>query len=381
MHHPSIWELESFYSPRDVIIAGSGFAGLWSAYHLKKQRPAWDILLIDKNIFPTGASTRNAGFACFGSVTELMADAKNHGAGKMLETFAMRYEGIQKILETLDAKEIIYEAFGGYELITDQQYTDDNRLEQDMAWLNDLVQPVVRDSDTFQQADENLQMFGFKQVSHLVKNKLEGQLHPGKLVAALSRKIQDMGVSMLAGIELKSFETSGSQVVLQTNAPVPFCTKNLFICTNALAAQWLPGTAVVPARGQVLVTSPLPDLPFTGSFHYDEGYYYFRNLGRRVLLGGARNKAFDEEQTNELSVSAFIQDELERFLAEVILPGYHYTIDHRWSGIMGMARNHEPVVQKVADNCYCAVGLGGIGVAVAPLVGERAATLISTNNP
>lgn len=70
----SVWEKETFFAPQDIIIAGSGFVGLWSAFYLKKRNPKLKITIRDKGIIPTGASTRNAGFACFGSLTELLAD-------------------------------------------------------------------------------------------------------------------------------------------------------------------------------------------------------------------------------------------------------------------------------------------------------------------
>ena len=88
------------------------------------------------------------------------------------------------------------------------------------------------------------------------------------------------------------------------------------ICTNAFAKNLLPDADIVPARGQVLLTSPIQNLPFNGTFHSDEGFYYFRNLDNRVLLGGARNKAMDEEQTMDMNTSEFIQSELENYLTE-----------------------------------------------------------------
>jgi len=134
---------------------------------------------------------------------------------------------------------------------------------------------------------------------------------------------------------------------------------------------------VVPARGQVIVTSPIDNLLFKGTFHFNEGFYYFRNLGDRVLLGGARNKAFEEETTSEMSLSQTIQHELERFLGEVILPGRHYTIEHRWSGIMGMGGEKMPILRAVNDHVFCAVRMSGMGVALAPVVGEKIATLMT----
>jgi len=64
----SIWEKETFYAPQDIVIVGSGFVGLWSAFYLKKKDPDLKITILDRGMIPTGASTRNAGFACFGSL-------------------------------------------------------------------------------------------------------------------------------------------------------------------------------------------------------------------------------------------------------------------------------------------------------------------------
>src|SRR4051794_20986302 len=93
----SIWEKQSFYAPADILIAGSGFIGLWSAWWLKKKHPHLRITIIDRGIMPTGASTRNAGFACFGSVTELMKDVLVMGEDRMLELVEMRYKGLSRI--------------------------------------------------------------------------------------------------------------------------------------------------------------------------------------------------------------------------------------------------------------------------------------------
>ena len=67
----SIWEKESFFKHQDIIIVGSGFAGLWSAYFLSRKHKKAKITIVEKEPIPTGASTRNAGFACFGSLPEL----------------------------------------------------------------------------------------------------------------------------------------------------------------------------------------------------------------------------------------------------------------------------------------------------------------------
>lgn len=100
----SLWEKESFFAHSHVIIAGSGFAGLWSAYYLKKKLPRIRITIVDRGVIPTGASTRNAGFACFGSVTELMKDISSMGEEKMLSLVEMRYNGLARIQKVFRKK-------------------------------------------------------------------------------------------------------------------------------------------------------------------------------------------------------------------------------------------------------------------------------------
>jgi len=371
----SVWEKESFYSPKDIIIVGSGFVGLWSAYYLKKKNPKLNITIVDRGIIPTGASTRNAGFACFGSVTELVADTLSIGEEKMLDIVELRYKGLERIRKIFREKQIGYESHGGYELISEHQM-DFNILRSNIDWLNQKLKKITGRTKTFQLSDEKIARFGFTATRHLIENKLEGQLHSGKLCQSLLQFVQSLGITVLNNIEIKNFESVNGKIQLHTNQPFNLSTDQLLICTNAFAKQLMPDADVEPARGQVLVTSPIERLPFKGTFHYDEGFYYFRNLGDRVLLGGARNKAFEQEHTYELSTSDKIQHELERFLQEFILPGQSYTIDHRWSGIMGVGAEKKPILEKIKDEIYCAVRMSGMGVALAPEIGKKVAALM-----
>jgi len=367
----SFWEKETFYAHRDIIIIGSGLVGLWSAYYMKKNVPHANILIVDRGNIPTGASTRNAGFACIGSATELLAHARAAGEQKMLEMVAMRYEGLSRIQKVFGKKEIEYERYGGYELITDKQYSKLKQLKNDLGWLNITLRKAIKNEKTFRVADKKIKDFGFKQTSHLIESKTEAQLHSGKLLQALLKKVQGMGVQVFTQTEIKSFQKTGGKIILQTNLPVSLSADQLLICTNGFASQLLPEIDVIPVRGQVLVTSPIKKLAFRGAFHFDEGFYYFRNLsGNRVLLGGARNTALEAENSNEFTVTNTIQAELERFLSTVVLPKQKYTIEHRWSGIMGMGSGKFPIIKRIEKNIYCAVRMSGMGVALSPVVGD-----------
>jgi glycine/D-amino acid oxidase-like deaminating enzyme len=377
MQQVSIWEKESYFKHQDIVIAGSGFVGLWSAYYLKRKHPKLNILIVERGIIPTGASTRNAGFACFGSVTELIADMLKSGEEKMLEIVKMRFEGLEKIRETFSDSQVDFEATGGYELITESQKMDINILRSNIDFLNRKIKKIIKKPKAFRLLESTMSKFGFAGVQRIVENKFEGQLHSGKLCQALLRKVQSMGVTVLNAIEIANFENINGKIELQTRQGFNLSAGRLLICTNAFAKQLLPELSIEPARGQVLVTAPVPGLAFKGTFHYDEGFYYFRNLGNRVLLGGARNKAFEQEQTTDFATTDIIQHELEIFLREIILPGTPFDIDYRWSGIMGLGNDKKPIVKEITGNIYCAVRMGGMGVALAPVVGKEIAELMT----
>jgi hypothetical protein len=68
----SYWEQQSFFGPVDIAIIGAGLVGLTAAIYLKERRPNWRIVVLERGALPSGASTKNAGFACFGSILELI---------------------------------------------------------------------------------------------------------------------------------------------------------------------------------------------------------------------------------------------------------------------------------------------------------------------
>lgn len=154
-----------------------------------------------------------------------------------------------------------------------------------------------------------------------------------------------------------------------------FTTKKLLFATNGFASQLTDGT-VKPARAQVLITEPIVNLKIKETFHLDKGYYYFRNVSDRILLGEGRNLDFDSETTTEFGQTGIVQNKLEELLKKVILPHHDFEIAHRWSGIMGIGNSKNPIVSQLSENVYCGVRLGGMGVAIGSVVGQELADLI-----
>jgi len=145
------------------------------------------------------------------------------------------------------------------------------------------------------------------------------------------------------------------------------------ICTNAFAKEYL--TDIQAARAQVLVTKPIPNLHIRGTFHFDAGYYYFRNIENRILFGGARNLDFSGETTTEFETTKLIQDQLSRELSQFILPNTPFDIDYSWSGIMGIGSEKKPIIKKTNKNIAFGVRMGGMGVAIGASVGKQLSNL------
>ena len=381
----SAWEQSTYFAPKDVVIIGCGFVGLWTALELINKYPKMQITILERGVIPSGASTRNAGFSCFGSVSELMYDIALMGEANMLETVKMRYDGLQKIQRTFDKKVIDYDQFGGYELFEKNGPYDIQQLDKDIAYLNKILAPVLKTPKKngkyvpiYSNESKKIKQLGFQAIEALAFSPLEGQLNSAKLVLALQQAVQSKGVHILFNTEVKKFKSHKKGVTIHTNLEAPLETKQLLICTNGFAKQLMPDLDVVPARGQVFITEPIPILKFKGTYHFDEGFYYFRNVGNRLLLGGARNKDFKNEKTYSLDTSPIIQKTLEEFMMKRILPkgSKKPKIELRWSGTMGMGKIKKPIIEEVQPNIFCAVRMSGMGVAIAPIVAERVVKLM-----
>ncbi|MGZ5196713.1 MAG: NAD(P)/FAD-dependent oxidoreductase [Kaistella sp.] len=367
--NPSIWEMETFYRHRDIMIIGAGFTGLWTAISIKEKFPAASVLVVERSAVPMGASTRNAGFACFGSLTEIIADSGKMGWDKTLELVQMRFDGLQKIRKYFKPGEIDFELCGGYEILKDGL-----ALER-MNEVNEHLKKITGLKETFSPDNEKLKELGLANADILVSNPCEGSLHSGKLLQKLLEKCQQLGIEFLFGTEVSAISENDNTVQVKTNN-FEISTDKLIIATNAFTNDLIPEINLVPVRGQILLTEPIENLQLKGTFHYDEGFYYFRNLGNRILLGGARNLDFKTEETSVMETTDILQNHLEDFLKSVLLPNQDFRIAYRWSGIMAMGTEKSPVVQKISPRQIVAVRLSGMGVALAPKIGEMVAEMI-----
>lgn len=355
----SFWENDSFIKEYDLVVVGAGITGCSAVLSVLEKYPDWKVLLLERGFYPSGASSRNAGFSCFGSVSELLDDLKHTPAEKVKELVSRRYRGLQLLRNTVPEQEIDYEFCGGFELFRDaseyEKCTD--ALEMFNEWLFD----ISGEKQVYKAVEKN----GYK----VIHNRLEGYLHSGKLVRWLHKKVADAGAELRWNCEVGA--VSSGKVVLKSGAEI--AAGRILLATNGFSREITEQSGVRPARGLVMVTNELETMPWLGAWHYDKGFVYFRNLGKRLLIGGGRNQDISGEETTEDAVNPVIKAYLIDFMRETLRLDGNWTIDFEWTGIMGFGEGKGPSCREIEVGVWIAAGLGGMGVALGMQFGKDVA--------
>ena len=369
----SYWEIKSWLTDIDFAIIGSGIVGLSCAIHLRELHPKAKIVVFERGQLPQGASTKNAGFACFGSVSEILDDLNHHSERDVVDLVKQRIRGLSHLRTLISDKDLGFKQWGGYELFLNANADTFDLCTEKMTYVNALLSEVFPEK-IFHKRKNTFGYIGIH--DELIFNQYEGQIDTGKMMQHLLLLAQRKGVLILNSVTLESYEQIGHKVQLQFDAFQTSCSKML-LATNGFSSAMIEED-VTPNRAQVLITAPIPNLAIQGTFHMDRGYYYFRNIDNRILLGGGRNLAIEEEKTTSFALNEKIQDELERLLRETILPQKAIKIDHRWTGILGLGKKKTSLIKQLSERVYCGVRLGGMGVAIGCDVGVQLAQLTKT---
>lgn len=373
----SYWERKNFFNA-DVIIIGSGIVGLNAAITIKELAPKTNIIILERGFLPTGASTKNAGFACFGSISELIEQENSIGTDSLHQLIGKRWNGLLKLRSLLGDRQIDFFNHGGFELFRPTDSALSEQCVSKMSHFNTLIEDIVLQKNVFVNANQKIGLFGLKGVDVLIENQLEAQIDPGLMMKALLTKTQSLGVQIYNSCKVTALNHEGEQVMIAAGDAL-FCGKKVLLTTNAFVKDLLPELDVVPGRGQVIVTKPIDNLKLRGTYHYDKGYYYFRNVDGRVLIGGGRNLDFAKEQTTDFGSTEIVQQSLEKLLKELILPNISFEIEHRWSGIMAFGSQLHPIIDEIKPAIFAAVRCNGMGIAIGSNTGEEAGKMIVKN--
>jgi len=366
----SYWEMNNPAFRTDICIVGGGFTAAWTAFFLSKKRPDLKITIIETMIGGRAASTRNAGFLCYGSPSEILADIESMGEEKAIEIVCQRLRGLKMIKELVpaDLGEINYS--GGKEFFPPSLNHLWEKTVSRLDYLNQLVESHIG----FQPycigpADQSFR------TGNCIHIREEGSVNPAALLFFLNSELRKRGVNIVEGTKISQIEKQEDRVLLRTEQGGVYRAGKVLLATNGLTESLVSGLPEIrPARNVVCMLKTSVPLNLIGCYHTNEGYVYYRKVSDYLLIGGGRNWFAEEEYTSSMEVRQEIVDKLVNFAKdEIFHPKCQFKALMSWSGIMGVGSEKSPVFEWVDQHILVAARLSGMGVALSPVLGQKAA--------
>ena len=332
----------------DVAIVGGGIAGIASAYFLA--RAGARVVVLEGRGIAEGASGRNAGFLLAGVAENFVAASRRYG-----DENAWRIWRLTKRTQAL-VRSLVAEHGIACELRwngSDQIAGDDaewREIEESARRLAARAVPVALDP-----------------ARRAATYAEDGDLHPVKWVRGLARAAAAAGARIHEGTIVTGVaagEARTARGVVAAGA--------VLLCTNAYTAH-LAATRVRPVRGQMLASAPTRTI-FERPAYAHRGYRYWRQTADgRVVVGGWRDTAVDEEVGEEETPTAGVQRHLDDFLRA---HGVAADVTHRWAGTMGFSHDALPYVGQTGPRLFVCGGFTGHGMAFGPASAEMVAALL-----
>ena len=344
----------------DVVVIGGGVAGCSAAYQLSKRGKK--VVLVEMRGICSGASGRNGGMT---------------GGGTMVPTqvgravFELNTENLRLIQEELPA-----------ELGEDFSLRLEGSL--DIAMTDEQWDHLVATHGSASKAGGDVELLDREQLADIVPvvservlgaklSRRGGHLWPFALVHAMANGARRNGALVFPWTPAQEVLTSNGRVTGVRTSAGTIATGAIVVATNAWTPKILhdlPAGAVVPARGQILVTQSVgPVLPMPFGTNFDKEYGRQTATGQ-LLCGGYRRLDIDEGLGHyEERVTAPVVSGIAECLSG-IFPGVgHVPVIRAWAGIMGFTADGLPLIGSYgsADGLYVSAGYngGGFGMAVA----------------
>ena len=357
----------------DVIVVGGGVNGTSIAYRLAADGRR--VLLLERRGICSGASGRNGGMTGAGSSMH-----SHSAAGRAVYAITMRNLELLKGLKEEIGAEFSLTLPGSMDVITTEaQYLHllEAVTEQKSAGIPvDLI-----DGD---EARRLMPALGPNVLGASFAYD-RGHLWPFALVNAFADAARRLGADIRTWSPVERLHLQGDRVAgVVVNGEV-ISAGDVVLATNAYTPELLPDLpagAIVPARGQILVTQPLPPLlPFSFGNNFDKEYGRQTPTGQ-LLCGGYRRLDIGEGLgTYEERVTAPVLSGIARCLDELFpaLRGNGVKIMRAWAGIMGFTADGLPLIGRYAPapGLTVAAGFNGGGFSWGAAVGIIVADVLA----
>jgi gamma-glutamylputrescine oxidase len=193
----------------------------------------------------------------------------------------------------------------------------------------------------------------------------DGAVHPARVTWRLALRAAE------AGVELREHS--------RVDDPAALAADQVVVATDGHPSGLLGRLegSIIPTRGQMVATEPIPERLFDRPHYGRHGYDYWQQApDGSILAGGFRDADLSSEFTAEEATTPAIQSALEAFLAGLL--GHRPRITHRWAGIFGLVPDLMPVVGRVpgTERLWVAGGYSGHGNVLGLACGELVAAAI-----
>ena len=337
----------------ETVVVGAGLIGAYLALRLRAD------LVLDARHVAGGASGRNGGLLLTGVAHSYKAACERYGKSTTRDLWSLTIRNREAMIDWATRLGTPVRRCGS--AIVACSPAEAAELEESAALMN---------ADGFTVAwhpDDPLDR-GFLGG---ITNPGDGAIQPGLLTAAL---IQASGASLREASEVYGLESTADGVLVRVRGG-DVLAQRVVLATNAWTPLLVPefSDQIVPGRGQILATAPLA--PVLGPAAYcDYGFVYFQQTPEgRLVLGGYRNLAFEDERTYADQVTPPIQHALEAFLVRHFPEAGAVPIERRWSGTMAFTPDGLPLVGRLRrdERIAFAVGFNGHGLGLGVMAAEE----------
>jgi glycine/D-amino acid oxidase-like deaminating enzyme len=365
----------------DVAIVGAGLTGLWTAYYLKRAEPSLRVLMLEREVAGFGASGRNGGWVSgFFSGPPRVYERRGGRVGFAALQRAM-FGTVDEVARVLSAHHIDADFIKAGRVTVALNGAQAIRLREAVKRSRDhgVTEQDLRELDP-QELGDRLRVTGARAA---VFSPHVARVHPAKLVAGLTAAVEGLGVSIHERTPVSEIRAHEA-VTPSGTVRAPWIVR----ATEGYTAG-LPGLKrlLVPMNSSMIISDPLPsaaweEIGWAGRELLSDGAHVYVYLQRtedgRIAIGGrGAPYRFGSRTDASGETSAATVESLRRKLATMFPAAAAATIDHAWSGVLGVSRDW--CVSVDADprsGLAWAGGYVGEGLAAANLAGRTLRDLL-----